>query len=250
MTLLRKKYEIPTGHVHCSLSEFDHLVDILDTEEQFITYLLKRKYLEESDINMETDELDLITYFVQYGFKFEYNLAGFAYLVSEFDRSTNKAYFMNKYTLNQDKDDKIYAQILGDTTKLTFIYSDFITKHIRYLKRNYPRHSKLLGFFQCITSNNQTIIENTVKYELTSQKVTKNRHTILTLDPYSPKLILTLSDGKPVENILLGITNELNMKKATEHGYISVIYDNLTSEFSASNITYFKGKKDKYLQQI
>lgn len=157
---------------------------------------------------------------------------------------------MNKYTLNQDKDDKIYAQILGDTTKLTFIYSDFITKHIRYLKRNYPRHSKLLGFFQCITSNNQTIIENTVKYELTSQKVTKNRHTILTLDPYSPKLILTLSDGKPVENILLGITNELNMKKATEHGYISVIYDNLTSEFSASNITYFKGKKDKYLQQI
>jgi len=240
MHQLHEKYNISPGHIHCSLVELEDIIDILETENQFAMYFYKRKLLEESRIPLKCDELDLITHFVENSFLFEPNEFGFNDITGKYDKSSNANYFVNKHSLNLNKDDKINQHIFINAKKQVFKYTDFISMHIEYIKENLNDMFNLIGFFECLPYKAQMFIEETflksVKESDSSSKILLNTFNI---DQYSPKLIMILNADKIDE-----VMHYLNKNKIAGYnkrlGDIIVFYKKNKNKIQIDSILYIK----------
>lgn len=172
------------GHIHLNLTELEDLVELLDSEEQFIYYLYKRRQLEKSDIKIFGDETDLIAYYLKNDFNFsKYMNPNKIFLLGEWFNGHVHHYMRQKYPIYTSK--KVLEKF-GLWDKPSLCQNEVFVNILTFINKRLNIDSVLLnGMFSGLSSDFNSFIKDKISETLDSNK---DSELSFLIDEFSPKV--------------------------------------------------------------
>ncbi len=241
MDILRKKHEIDDGHIHCSLSELDIIADIFENEDQFMYYFYRRSLIEKSHFPLKSDELDLVTYFIEKGFRFRLNEGLFIDITGEYDRHPNSDYYHAKYNLCTKEDDYILQTYRKKYIKISFKQTKFIKIHVDYFDATGYNNVYLTGYFNTLPYSDQLFLEKQIN-KASMKLVNKLSVSKFQIDRLSPSLISVVLDNelKNYNNTIEQIRKNFLIKEHNDLGNIIILYKIFDNIIKIEKIQFIK----------